>query len=514
MKFAVYFVILFAAAGLAGPPSTTFARDQVQVAQPRPNSNLDLARQLNQAFVELAEQVSPAVVVVTVTEKAVPASRFSGASPDENGDDPLDKLPPELRRFFRHRSESMPSPSEPTQPTRGQGSGIILRPDGYILTNRHVVEEAQKIEVRLKDGRTFKAEVRGVDAPSDVAVIKIDAHDLPVAKLADSSKTRVGEFAIAIGAPFALDYSVTFGHVSAMDRSNIFPSEGEEGPTMTDQSFIQTDANINPGNSGGPLVNINGEVIGINTLIRGLHTGIGFAIPVNLAREVAEKLITDGKFTRPWLGVTIRSLREYPEVKDLVPGVQDGVVIYSISPDGPVAKSDLHPGDVITAVDGKKVITSQQLKDEIRSKRVGQSVALDVYRVGRDGKGSQVKISVKPGEYQDKTTAIASGGSPSPESNTTGGLGVTVKALTRDLADRYNVDLVDGVLVTSVDKNGLAAAKGIKAGDIITSVNHQPVGNLREFRDLTRNLNTKKGVIVNLISEGTPRFEVLREGDD
>jgi len=156
-----------------------------------------------------------------------------------------------------------------------------------------VVDDAEKIEVRLKDGRTFPAEVRGVDGPSDVAVIKISAKDLPVAKLADSARTRVGEFAIAIGAPFSLDYSVTFGHVSAKDRS--IPDY--EGMTaMSDQNFIQTDANINPGNSGGPLVNIEGEVIGINTLIRGLHTGIGFAIPINLAREIADHLIADGKY--------------------------------------------------------------------------------------------------------------------------------------------------------------------------------------------------------------------------
>ncbi len=276
----------------------------------------------------------------------------------------------EFRRFFHGLPPS-------SQPTEGQGSGVIIRKDGYILTNRHVVENATSIKVHLKDGRVFtKVTVRGVDAPSDVAVIKIDTDNLPVARLADSSKTRVGEFAIAIGAPFALDYSVTFGHVSAKDRSNII--DDPEHP-MTDQSFIQTDANINPGNSGGPLVNIDGEVIGINTLIRGIRTGIGFAIPSNLAREVADEIIAKGKFTRSWLGISIRSLPE-SQYRDLFKDLTSGVVVEDVKDNGPSAKSELHRIDMITAVDSKPVATAQQLKDEIRKKKVGQNVVLEVYR--------------------------------------------------------------------------------------------------------------------------------------
>ena len=251
----------------------------------------------------------------------------------------MDRLPPEFRRFFQQA---------PQEKQTGQGSGIIIRDDGYILTNRHVVEDAEKIEVRLKDGRTFKATVRGVDSPSDVAVIKIDAENLPVARLADSAKTRVGEFAIAIGAPFALDYSVTFGHVSAKDRSNVITDDPEKA-TLIDQSFIQTDANINPGNSGGPLVNIDGEVIGINTLIRGLHTGIGFAIPSNLAREVADKLITDGKFPAPGWASSIVALNGYTGFTTLCPACRDGVVVREIYRTAPPPNRDLKVADVITA---------------------------------------------------------------------------------------------------------------------------------------------------------------------
>src|SRR6266567_2971095 len=290
-------------------------------------SAMDLARQLNQAFIEVADKVSPAVVVIRVAHKP-----DYGESNDE--DNPFfDLLPREFRRRLEQRERAPRRNREPI--FDAEGSGIIIRDDGYILTNRHVVEEADRIKVRFKDGREYNAQLRGEDAQSDLAVIKIDAKGLTVARLADSSKTRVGEFAIAIGAPFSLDYSVTFGHVSAKGR-HIIP--GIEGAAM-DQDFIQTDANINPGNSGGPLVNIDGEVIGVNSMIRGLRTGIGFAIPSNLAREISDKLIAEGKVTRAWLGVGIRALADYTEFKGTLNGVEDGVVVSKILRDSPASKS-------------------------------------------------------------------------------------------------------------------------------------------------------------------------------
>jgi serine protease Do len=506
MKFTKVCPLFLAAAMLATVPAGAFAATETN--SPAPNANLELARQLNQAFVQVAEDVSPSVVVITVVQKATPQSALdSGDGTTDDSGDPLNQLPPDLRRWFRQQEHPAPEKS------RGQGSGIIIRKDGFILTNRHVVEDAEKIEVRLKDGRIFPARVRGVDSPSDVAVIKIDAQNLPVAKLADSSKTRVGEFAIAIGAPFALDYTVTFGHVSAKDRSNIIPADSESATPMTDQNFIQTDANINPGNSGGPLINIEGEVIGINTLIRGLRTGIGFAIPINLAREVADKLISDGKFTRSWLGVTIVSYREYPGFSDLVKGIQDGVVVREIAADGPAAKSGLHPGDVITAIDGKTVITSQQLKDEIRAKKVGQSVTLSVFRRVKD-KGSQLKIQIKPGEWKDATAGAGVLDSASSEDGSVGNLGLTVETLTRERADEFGVDMTDGVIITKVDPTSLAYGNGIKRGDIITSIDHQPVTNPKQFHDALKIADTKKGVIMNLVSKDGARFEILKDSQD
>ena len=503
MKTAFCWVSLAAAAAITLAPSSGVCRESPGV---KFHANLDLARQLNEAFVQVAEEVSPVVVVITVTQKAMPTPKLFQEQNDGQSDeqDPLDQF----KKFFRQK------PDENPEPTQGQGSGIIIRKDGYILTNRHVVEDAEKIEVRLKDGRTFKAQVRGVDAPSDVAVIKIDANDLREAKLADSSKTRIGEFAIAIGAPFALDYTVTFGHVSAKDRSGIIPLDGQT-LKLSDEEFIQTDASINPGNSGGPLVNIEGEVIGINTLIRGLHTGIGFAIPINLAREVADKLITDGKFTRAWLGINIRSLREWPDLRELMPGVKDGVAVYALVPNGPAARYDLRPEDVITSVDGKPVVTSQELKDAIRSKKVGQDVTLDVYRfTGKDRQGKQVfkemKVKIKPGEYEEKSFA-ANSDITAPEADPNGGLGLTIKALNRDTAEQFGVELTEGVIVTSVEKDGLAERNGIKKGDIITAIDHQPVASPKQFREAVRNIDVKHGVVVSLISGGAPRFEILKE---
>jgi serine protease Do len=354
--------LLVTAAGLALASQCILAKE--------PSANLQLARQLNQAFIEVAEKVSPAVVVISVIQRPV-------AAPSEDEESPPEGISPELWRYFRKRFEQR-SPGK----TLGEGSGVIIRSDGYILTNGHVVDDAESIDVRLSDGRTFKAKVRGIDAQSDVAVIKIEAKGLPVEALADSTRTRVGEFAIAIGAPFSLDYSVTFGHVSAKGRSNII--QGYEGQSM-DQDFIQTDALINPGNSGGPLVNIDSEVIGINTMIRGLHSGIGFAIPSSLAKEVSDRLIAEGKFTRAWLGVAIKAFRDDPESRETIKGVSDGVVIDRILPGGPAAKSDLERSDVITAVDGKQVATPQQLRSEIRGKKIGKPVVLDVFRP--DSKG-------------------------------------------------------------------------------------------------------------------------------
>lgn len=346
---------------------------------------LELARKLNQAFVEVAERVSPSVVVVRV------ASKPESLDDDIYGHPIWEMIPKEYRRQWEQRRKSQP-PSKAHPPVfDGRGSGIVLTEDGYILTNAHVVENAEKIRVRLKNGGEFDAEIKGRDKQSDLAVLKIEARGLPVARFGDSSAVRVGEFAIAIGAPFELDYSVTFGHISAKGRSQLIPD-----PAM-DQDFLQTDANINPGNSGGPLVNIEGEVIGVNSLIHGLHTGIGFAIPSNLARDVAQQLIRQGKVVRPWLGVAINAVDDEREAGNLSALVPDGVVIKEVHPRGPAASASLRPGDVITEVGGKPVKTPKQLRDEIRNRPIGKPVALKVWRSGK-----LLEVQAKPDAWPEE----------------------------------------------------------------------------------------------------------------
>ena len=479
-----------------------------------PGSPLAMARQLNQAFVQLADTVSPAVVVVSVAHKS-PHLNF------EDGDDPLgpyfDQMPKEFRKWFEKRREQQKKEESSEDDTRkepvfdGQGSGVVIRKEGYILTNRHVVDGADRIKVRLSDGAEFDGEIRGVDPQSDLAVIKIDpkGRTLTVAKLGDSDKTRVGEFAIAIGAPFELDCSVTFGHVSAKGRSRIIPDPS------ADQDFLQTDANINPGNSGGPLVNIDGEVIGINTLIRGMRTGIGFAIPVNLAREVAEHLIDEGKFVRAYLGVRIDALKD-DEYRDVFTNIQSGVIIKAIASDGPAAKSALKPADVITSVDGKPVASAQQLRNEIRGKKIGSVVTLDVHRFERvkgDVVGKNLKVKVRPEAWPEQTTPVVARKIPVKEEKPNR-LGLTVESITTELADQFGVEKTEGVIVTEVENGSSAAKKGLQAGDIITEVNQQPVRTPKEFREALQGADLKRGVIVNFISRGTGKFEILKDSGE
>jgi serine protease Do len=460
-------------------------------------SPLELARQLNQAFTEVADKVSESVVVIKVAQKA-------SFHDWEDGSQFWEMLPREYRRRFEEQREQRRNrpPAEPQ--FNGQGSGVVIREDGWILTNFHVVENSEKIQVRLHDGKEYPATLKGSDAQADLAVLKIEAKGLNAAKFGDSTATRVGEFAIAVGAPYELEYSITVGHVSAKGRSRVI-----DDPAM-DQDFLQTDANINPGNSGGPLVNINGDVIGINTLIRGLNTGIGFAIPSNFAREVAEQLIKDGKYTRSWLGVSITSLKEDPEYRNLIKGVKDGVIVREIVPDGPAAKSELKASDIITTVDGTPVTTSQQLRNEIRGKRIGEPVTLDVFR-----KDKMLKIKVRPEAWPDTPqVAVANRGGKRAPAEAEKTLGLTVQALTPELARKFSLKEKSGVVVTEVAADSAAEAKGIKEGDVITEIDHQAVASLKEFKAALKEADPKKGVVVNLVSQSASKFVVLKDSGE
>jgi len=293
---------------------------------------------------------------------------------------------------------------------------------------------------------------------------------------------------------------VTVGHVSAKGRSQIIPD-----PSM-DQDFIQTDANINPGNSGGPLVNINSEIIGINTLIRGIGTGIGFAVPSSLARDISEKLIADGKVIRAWLGVSVQPFKENTELRNLFPNVKDGVIVSSIMPTGPAAKSDLKASDIITHVEGTPVRNALELRAAVRAKKVGETLTLDVVRAGKNIK---VKVKTDAWPEAEAETRLAKDSTNGSEKR----LGITVKPITKKLTEEFNLKQTTGLVITEVERGSPAERRGIKPGDVITEVNQKPVKSLEEYRDALKSADTKKGVIVNLLSEGVSKFEVLKSNE-
>lgn len=461
-------------------------------------SPLELARQLNEAFIEVADKASPSVVVIEITQKV--------ANKDQNDPDSgswWDVLPPGARRYFEDHTPHARKPARPHL-EHGEGSGIVVSADGYILTNNHVVEDADQITVRLKDGSEFDAEVKGADPQSDIALIKIKTTGLIPAKLGDSDASRVGEFVLAIGAPFELTYSVTVGHISAKGRTFEELSSG-----YADQDFLQTDASINPGNSGGPLVNLYGEVIAINTMIEGMNTGIGFAIPINLAKRVMAHLMNEGKYNRSWIGVRIGDLAEDRDYQGLdgklAPDVREGVIVEEIQPDGPAAHSSLRPGDVITAIDGQPVKTSRELKDDIAGKTAGRDVTLQIVR-GPE----HLTVTLAPQTLPDDTESAANS-QPSASEVQAAPLGLTVQAMTKDLATQYGIDQTPGVVVTSVDQDSVADENGLKPGDVITEIDRKSISTPHQFREALKSANLKRGMMVIVITEGASRFVVLRE---
>lgn len=470
---------------------------------------MDLARQLNDAFVEAAAEASRSVVVIEVTMAPEPLTA-------EDADSLLERLPDWFKEQFlpeQGGSEDAPAPRpRPRQPETFQanGSGIIIREDGHILTNAHVVDGAKTIRVRLQDGREFDAEVRGIDELSEVAVIRLldeSVKDLPVAKFADSDKVRVGEYAIAIGTPYALDYSVTVGHVSAKGRADIVPW-WMNGNNM-DQDFIQTDANINPGNSGGPLVNLDGRVIGINTLIRGMGTGIGFAIPSNLARTVADELIKTGTYQRAWLGIEIIDLNDFRDRESLAPGVKHGLVVRGIPAGAPAASSDLKPSDVIVSVNNRPVKNIQDLRAEVRSKPLGSTLDIGVVR-----RGKELKLKVETGSLTEEQFARIRGGvprnsTPPPEVVP---LGIEVAPLSPELREKFGLTQEKGVVITGVRPGSPAADLDLTPGMVITDLDYKSVDTLEDYQQLVKKADPAKGVVINYSdADGNSRFAVLKE---
>ncbi|MBF0470982.1 MAG: DegQ family serine endoprotease [Gammaproteobacteria bacterium] len=447
-------------------------------------------------FTELAEASSPAVVNISTTQKKSSSAKkpFSHhfKIPDIPGGSELEEL---FRRFFDQQGGSGGHGHPFGEEGHSLGSGFIIDEDGHILTNHHVVEDADEVIVRLSDRRELQAEVLGVDKRSDLALLKVEAKDLPVVSIGKSSRLKVGEWVVAIGSPFGFDHSVSAGIVSALGRN--LPSENYV-------PFIQTDVAINPGNSGGPLFNLKGEVIGINSQIysrTGGFMGLSFAIPIDVAMNVVQQLKDNGYVTRGWLGVLIQDVtRELAE--SFAMEVPKGALVAQIFSDSPAAKAGIEVGDVITEYNGVEVINSSDLPPLVGRTPIGSKTPAKVIR---DGKVLTLQIEI--GELPEDE-AVAGSGSGSGRSGKTSLLGMSVAAV--DDAVREELDLEAGGVVVARVVEGAAARAGIEVGDVITRLNNHNITDPTQFMRLVEDLPRGRSVPVLVLRKEAPRFLALK----
>jgi serine protease Do len=467
------------AAAQAESPSTSVAAAAQAPSSPQPVGTLN-GRVLPD-FATLVEQVGPAVVNVSVLEKAQRANR----QPSEDPEDPVQEF---FRRF------GMPNGPQgrgfEQQPRQGEGSGFIVSADGYILTNAHVVADADEVTVRTTDRREYTAKVVGLDKRTDVAVLKIEGKDLPVVRLGDPAKLRPGEWVLAIGSPFTFENSVTAGIVSATGRS--MPGEDLV-------PFIQTDVAVNPGNSGGPLFNLNGEVVGINSQIysrSGGYMGLSFAIPIDVANNVRQQLVSTGKVTRGRIGVQIQEVNaQFADAFGL--DRPRGALVGQVIEGGPAEKAGVKTGDVILSVNGKGVERSAQLPGVISAIKPGDTAKVEVWR-----DGNPKTLNVKVEEFQEETQRVANRDVEEPAKADK--LGLSVRPLG---ADERKSAATEGYLLVE-DVTGPAAQAGVRPGDVILGVNGKAVKSIAELKNATA--SGSKTVAILLEREGNQLFLPIR----
>jgi Do/DeqQ family serine protease len=448
-------------------PARPPAADKRAPARP-PSPKIDaraVLQAMEEAFSAVADRVTPSVVNVSTVSR-----RPAAGSPDD---------PQRFREFFGDEFYEKYFKRRPREEPRSSGSGVIVDPAGYILTNNHVIENAQDITVRLSDSRKFTATLVGRDPKTDLAVLKVEAPaPLPAASLGDSERLRVGQWVVAIGNPFGLDRTVTVGIVSATARTRV--------GVATYENFIQTDASINPGNSGGPLANLDGRVIGINTAIVAAGQGIGFSIPINEAKSVMAQLIARGKVVRGWLGIAIQDVTD--ELASSF-GVREreGVLVADVMKGGPGEAAGLRPGDVIVDLGGTKIREVPDLQRRVANVAPGQTVAVGVIR---DRKPQ--RLSVRVGEMPaDDATAADADVDVAPE-----GFGLQVEPLAPDTAERLGLSFSQGLLVTDVASGGPADRAGLKRGDIILEVDRKPVQDARSLQKALGAVPAGRSVLV------------------
>ena len=438
-------------------------------------------------FADMAEKLSPTVVNVYTTQTVEVSSSPHQFFPEEM------EIPEPFRRFFG--LPDMPGGQIPKREMKrtSLGSGVIVTADGYILTNNHVVEDADEINVTLSTFEEYEATVIGRDPKSDVALIKITPKaDLPFADFGDSDKLRVGEWVLAIGNPFGLQKTVTAGIVSAKGRSINNESYG---------NFIQTDASINPGNSGGPLFNLRGEMVGLNTAIfsrTGGNIGIGFAIPVNMAKSVFAQLKEHGKVTRGWLGVMIQQVTpDLAENFNLDRPI--GALVGQVVPGSPAEKAGLKAGDVIISYNGKEVSQMSMLPAMVASTDVGEKSKLVLIR-----NGEKQEITVEIGMLEDDETVLAD-----TATGTSKKLGITVQEITPKLAESLGIKEVHGLIINDVDSGSAAAEAGILRGDILLEINREKIDDIAQYRKAMQEAQEKKSILLLIQRDQNTRFVVI-----
>ncbi|SFJ27764.1 serine protease Do [Pseudomonas guineae] len=447
-------------------------------------------------FTELVEQASPAVVNISTRQK-LPDRAAAGAGQLNVPD--LEGLPPMFREFFERNIPQMPRTPGGGRQREAQslGSGFIISADGYVLTNNHVIADADEIIVRLADRSELEAKLIGTDPRSDVALLKIEATGLPIVKLGKSEELKVGEWVLAIGSPFGFDHSVTAGIVSAKGRS--LPNESYV-------PFIQTDVAINPGNSGGPLFNLAGEVVGINSQIftrSGGFMGLSFAIPMSVAMDVADQLKAEGKVSRGWLGVVIQEVN-----KDLAESFgldkPAGALVAQVLEDGPAAKGGLQVGDVILSLDGKPIIMSADLPHLVGALKPGARAELDVVR---DGARKKLKLTI--GALPEDGETLAGNAAPGVE-RSSNRLGVKVVELSAE--QKKSLDLKGGVVISEVQE-GPAALIGLRPGDVITHLNNESINSAKTFTEVAQALPKNRSVSMRVLRQGRASFITFKLAD-
>jgi serine protease Do len=438
-----------------------------------------IANELSEAFEHVAETITPSVVTISTESKPKKGKTPKGKDPlkDFFGEDFFDKMAP--------------------TPQRGLGTGVIVDEQGHILTNNHVIGESDEVSVRINGDRTVKAKVVGTDPRTDLAVIKIKVKEaLPKpAKLGDSEKLKIGEWVVAAGASFGLDNTITAGIVSAKGRALSGGAQYED--------FIQTDAAINPGNSGGPLVNLRGEVVGINTAIvskSGGYMGIGFAIPINMAKQVLDSLISNGKVTRGWLGVGIQNLTE-DLAKSFNYTETEGALVGHVDPKGPAKKTGLQQGDIIVQLGKTKIKNVNQLRNMVAAIKPGTSTDLIFIRNGKT-ETRPVTIGELPSQVIEAEAR---------EEGSVEDLGMTVEEFDESSPRKPRSGRPKGLVITQIDPQGLAADADLQVGDVIVSINGKDVSSIDDFRAATEKGDPKKGFRFVVESQGMERFAILRD---